>query len=377
MQRIVLMTVVVLLFTISCASQVTAPSNNPQTLGSESPAPLTEAEWKALASLEPIDTHTHVAKGDPSFYVMLDRLHMHIVDILLFDDHDRYRSSLQPQLQDALRVVGESRNHAVFCTTFNPFEFGRSGFPQSAIRALTQAFDQGAVAVKIWKNIGMELKDQGGRYVMPDDPVFEPIYTEIARRNKTLIAHVAEPDISWQQPDPNALDYSYYEQNPVWYMYRHPEVPPKKQILDARDHLLAQNPKLRVVGAHLGSMEDNLQVLAEHLDRFPNFAVDTAARVPHLMVQPRDKVRAFILKYQDRILYATDLEYLRDETPKDVMPEWEGQYALDWRYFATSDSFEYSNHKIQGLELPKPVLRKLYHDNAVHWIPGILRNQPQ
>ena len=71
---------------------------------------------------------------------MLDRLHMHIVDILLFDDHDRYRSSLQPQLQDALRVVGESRNHAVFCTTFNPFEFGRSGFPQSAIRALTQAF---------------------------------------------------------------------------------------------------------------------------------------------------------------------------------------------------------------------------------------------
>jgi hypothetical protein len=27
--------------------------------------------------------------------------------------------------------------------------------------------------------------------------------------------------------------------------------------------------------------------------------------------------------------------------------------------------------EIQGLNLPEPVLRRIYHDNAVHWIPGI------
>lgn len=84
-------------------------------------------------------------------------------------------------------------------------------------------------------------------------------------------------------------------------MYGKPGVPSKQQILDARDYILVRNPKLRVVGAHLGSLEDNLGQLANHFDRYPNFAVDTAARVIHLAVMPRYEGRAFILKYQDRI----------------------------------------------------------------------------
>jgi predicted TIM-barrel fold metal-dependent hydrolase len=108
-----------------------------------------------------------------------------------------------------------------------------------------------------------------------------------------------------------------------------------------------------------------------HLDAYPNFAVDTAARVVHLVVQPSDKVRGFLLKYQDRILYGTDLEFLKDAAPQDAVKEWETQYAMDWRYFATKDVFEYSGHKVEGLGLPQAVLRKLYHANAVHWIPGI------
>lgn len=62
------------------------------------------------------------------------------------------------------------------------------------------------------------------------------------------------------------------------------------------------NPDLRVVGAHLGSMENEVDEIEAHLQRYPNFAVDTAARVLSLVIQPRDKVRAFILKNQDRIL---------------------------------------------------------------------------
>ena len=52
--------------------------------------------------------------------------------------------------------------------------------------------------------------------------------------------------------------------------------------------------------------------MARRFDRYPNFAVDTAARVPYFMMQPRDKVRAFLIKYQDRILYGTDLEGMPD-----------------------------------------------------------------
>jgi hypothetical protein len=89
-------------------------------------APTKTSELHALASLEPIDTHTHVAKGDASFYAMLDRLHMHILDILLVDDDDSYRRAMEPQLEDALRVVRESHGHAALCTSFNPFQFGQA-----------------------------------------------------------------------------------------------------------------------------------------------------------------------------------------------------------------------------------------------------------
>lgn len=334
--------------------------------------PGSDPGLRALAAIEPIDTHTHVAKGDPSFYAMLARLHMHILDILLVDDQEAYRKDLNTQRRDAASVIQASHGHAALCTSFDPFQFDKADFAESAIHGLNEDFVHGAVAVKIWKNIGMELKDKNGRYVLADDPKFETIYRDIQEHDRTLIAHQAEPDEAWQAPNPNGLDYSYYKENPFWYMYNKPDAPRKQQILDARDHLLAENPKLRVVGAHLGSMEDNLEGLGERFDRYPNFAVDTAARVVHLVVMPTDLVRNFVLKYQDRIVYGTDLGFSKDSSPPEVIKEWEGQYAQDWRYFATRDKFDYEGHPTQGLGLPPSVLRKLYHDNAVRWFPGII-----
>jgi predicted TIM-barrel fold metal-dependent hydrolase len=341
--------------------------------GQSSPEASAKSEAKGLATLEPIDTHAHVmTKGDPAFFAMLDQLHMHVLDILLVDDHDDYRKDLKTELEDAWALIPASHGHAALCTTFDPFQFNNSDFSAAAIRDLNRDFASGAIAVKIWKNIGMELKDKDGHYVFADDPRLEPIYQDIQKHNRTLIAHQAEPDEAWQAPNPNGLDYPYYKDHPIWYMYTKPDAPKKKEILDARDRLLAKNPKLRVVGAHLGSMEEDLEGLGERFDRYPNFAVDTAARVVHLVVKPSDKVRTFIVKYQDRIVYGTDLEVAKDENVQDTIKEWEDQYARDWRYFATRDNFEYEGHKTQGLGLPPAVLRKLYHANAVHWFPGVL-----
>jgi predicted TIM-barrel fold metal-dependent hydrolase len=332
-----------------------------------------QASLEGLAALEPIDSHAHVmTKGDPAFFAMLDQLHMHVVDILLVDDHHDYRKDLKTELEDAWALIPASHGHAALCTTFDPFQFNNSDFSAAAIRDLDRDFASGAIAVKIWKNIGMELKDKDGHYVFADDPRFEPIYQDIQKHNRTLIAHQAEPDEAWQPFNPKGLDSSYYKENPIWYMYPKPDAPKKKEILDARDRLLAKNPKLRVVGAHLGSMEEDLEGLGERFERYPNFAVDTAARVVHFAVKPSDKVRAFILKYQDRIVYGTDLEVAKDENVQDAIKEWVDQYARDWRYFATRDKFEYDGHQTQGLGLPPAVLRKLYHANAVHWFPGIL-----
>ncbi len=353
----------------------TVASNGAAAQGVQNHPPwLSGARFAEFTSIEPIDTHTHVFQTGPAFLGMLERLHMHVLDILVVNDTNPYRSSTEPQKQDALKFVVSSMGHAQLCTTFNPFQFNNANFPKEAIDALNQDFARGAVAVKIWKNVGMELKNASGQYVMPDDPLFEPIYEDIAAHHKTLIAHLAEPDAAWGSQDPTAPYAEYYKANPEWDMTKRPGAPPKKAILQARDHFLAMNPDLRVVGAHLGSMEDHLDQIDTCLRLYPNFAVDTAARVLSLIIQPRDKVQAFILKYQDRILYGTDLGFYPGRSDKAASQEWEKQYALDWRYFATDDTFEYDGHKVEGLNLPHSVLKKLYHDNAVHWIPGIDAN---
>ena len=324
----------------------------------------------SFAAMQPIDTHVHVFKTDPAFIALLHRLHLHVLDIEVADNQ-RIFGDLKAEMALAEKFTGENPRHASLCVTFDPFRFNNQDFASSTVSELQKEFANGAVAVKIWKNIGMELKTPDGRYVMPDDPKFEPIYQAIASANKILIAHMAEPWSCWEPPNPKSPDYDYYQENPEWYMYRHPDHPRKETILAARDHLLAIHPNLRVVGAHLGSMETDTDEIAKRFDLYPNFAVDTAARMEYLMIQPREKVRDFLIKYQDRVLYGTDLGFETKDSGPDILKEWQETYARDWKFLATGETFEYHGHQVQGLNLPAPVLRKIYRENALKWIPGV------
>jgi predicted TIM-barrel fold metal-dependent hydrolase len=325
-----------------------------------------------FARISPIDAHVHVFAETPALTAFLSRYHLHLLDILVVDNRDPFFKDFPSQLQKANSVVQGNPGRAALCTTFDPYDFEKPDFAQRVIGQLNENFAAGAVAVKIYKTIGMQIQKKSGAYLMPDDPVFAPIYQNIAAHHRTVLAHLAEPTSAWLPPDPTSPDYNYYKSHPEEYAYAHPTWPSKETILAARDHLLKENPNLRVVGAHLGSMERNVDDIAKRFDQYPNFAVDTAARVPYLMLQPREHVRDFLIKYQTRVLYATDLDMMPEADTAKVLEAWTVNYERDWKYFSTSETIEYMGHTITGLALPAPVLRKLYHDNAVQWFPGIL-----
>lgn len=331
----------------------------------------TEEALTAFSAMQPIDVHVHVFKTDPAFQSMLERLHLKVLNILVMDDTLPYRKQLEPQITDALALVRSSKGHVAWCTTFDPYKFADPSFGNDAIKQIDRDFARGAVAVKIWKNIGMEIKDRNGKFIMADDPKFEPIYKDIASHGKTLMVHLAEPDVAWGPPDAADPSWSYYKENPQWYHYNEAGFPSKQEILRARDHVLAENPDLRVVGVHLGSMEKDLDAIAMHFDRYPNFAIDTAARMDYLMLAPREKVRSFFLKYQDRILYGTDLDLLATASVDESLKEWQSTYVRDWEFLATDETFDYSGKTVRGLNLPKPVLRQIYRANALRWIPSL------
>jgi predicted TIM-barrel fold metal-dependent hydrolase len=303
---------------------------------------------------------------------MLTELDLYVVTVCVVDKHKHHREEVAPQHTKAREVSHESSGRVVWCSTFDPEEWESAGFADRTIAWLDQTFKDGAIATKIYKSIGMELKSRSGQYILPDNPVFDPIFTALEARNKTLYTHLAEPDAAWQPLDPASPHYGYYKANPDWYMYLHPERPSKQAILAARDRLLERHRKLRVIGCHLGSMESNLDDIAERFERYPNFAIDTAGRIPDLMGQPRNRVRAFLIKYQDRVIYGTDLGFAPEEAPADAIRRWKAEYARDWQFLATKETLRYEDQPVQGLALPEPVLRKIYLDNALKWVPGVI-----
>ena len=341
-------------------------------LSSAESGPLPAIDLTGFSGLAPIDVHGHVFKNDPAFAAMLKRLNLRILDVCVVDKHDRGYEEAAPQNRTAREIMHSTSGRAAWCSTFDPQDFEKPGFASQSIKVLNDTFAEGAVAVKIYKSIGMEMKKHDGSYLMPDDPVFSPILADIAAHGRTVLAHIAEPTSSWRPLDPANPDYSYYKDNPDWFMYLHPDHPSKETILAARDHMLANNPRLRVIGCHLGSMEVDVNDIARRLDRYPNFAVDTAARVIYLMMQPPEKVRSFLTRYQDRVVYGTDLDLMAWSDTSTTLRHWQEEYLRDWKYFATDSLVEYNGKKYRGLKLPAPVLRKLYHENAAHWVPGIL-----
>jgi predicted TIM-barrel fold metal-dependent hydrolase len=101
--------------------------------------------------------------------------------------------------------------------------------------------------------------------------------------------------------------------------------------------------------------------------------VDTAARMEYLMMAPTEKVRAFLIKYQDRVLYGTDLDLLATADVQETMRDWESTYIRDWKFLATDETFEHERRTVHGLNLPPSVLEKIYRGNALHWIQGLRR----
>ncbi len=122
------------------------------------------------------------------------------------------------------------------------------------------------------------------------------MYAHLVSRRKPLLAHLAEPREAWLPLDPKSVHYGYYSQNPQWHLYGKPEYPSHARLMDARDHILSKHPGLVMIGAHIGSLEYDVDEVAKRLDTYPNFHVEVSARTRDLTRQPSAKVRAFFLE---------------------------------------------------------------------------------
>jgi predicted TIM-barrel fold metal-dependent hydrolase len=319
-------------------------------------------------SILKIDVHSHVFEDVPALNELFRRINVRTINVCVpgGDGH------LQEMHRIAVELYRKHPELYPFTATFDVLGRDQPGYPDKVNAWLDEQLRQGAVAVKIWKEVGIEIKNRDGKFILPDDPLFDPIYAHLAKRGKPLHAHLAEPIDAWLPLDPNSSHYNYYSQNPQWHLHGKPEYPGHAAIIAARDNIMKKHPTLVVVGAHLGSLEHDLDGIAQRLERYPNFHIEVAARTRNLTRHPSDKVRALFLKYPDRIMYGVDATwkpFVRPQPPTEQQRQghvkaMEVRYKSDFDYYAGKGEVTYNGRKTEALNLPRSVLEKFYHGNA-------------
>jgi len=227
---------------------------------------------------------------------------------------------------------------------------------------LTDARARGVSGLKIFKDLGLTVKDRSGRIVPVDDPRLDPIWAKAGELGMPVLIHSADPIAFFQPVDQFNERWMQLKRHPDWSFYG-PQFPRREEVLAQRNRVIKRHPRTTFIGAHIAEYSEDLRSAAALLDQCPNLYVDISGRVSELGRQPYS-ARRFLMWYQDRVLFGTDRYPGRADQPR---------HRIYYRFLETADEyFDYYDHpfppsgdwKIYGVFLPDEVLKKIYHDNA-------------
>lgn len=323
-----------------------------------------------FAKVAKTDAHFHIYSSQNNSMEQALKDNFSLLAINTFSEDCERVVDVQKQSAELLKnYPGDFAYTATFCLD----GWDEPAWVENTIVWLDGCIGEGAIAVKVWKNIGMEFRDRDSILIMIDDPKFDPIFKYLAEKGIPLVGHLGEPKNCWLPLEEMTTknDSGYFSRNPQYHMFLHPEFPSYDEQMAARDRMLDKNPGLFFIGCHLASLEWSVDELGKWLDKFPNAAVDMAARMGQLFYQTREnpeKVRDFFVKYQDRILYGTDI-IDRGQEKESFQNRMHETWLKDWEYLVTENTMTSSliDGEFNGLKLPKEVVDKIYKINAEKW----------
>ncbi|MBN2289589.1 MAG: amidohydrolase [Candidatus Glassbacteria bacterium] len=256
-----------------------------------------------------------------------------------------------------LQAVSRDRFLVFFSPDFSGID--EPDFGAREAKKLEEAVRLGARGLKIFKSLGLTLRDKSGKLVPVDDPRIDPVWAKCAELGIPVMIHVSDPKAFFTAVDRYNERYDELGAHPDW-AFCGDEFPSKEEILAQRNRVFARHPGTVFIGAHMGTLPEELHRVGMWLDAYPNFCVDIDARIAELGRQPYT-ARRFMIRYQDRVMFGTD-------SPPNVE-----LYRIYYRFLETDDEyFDYSaglfnqgRWGIYGLYLPDEVLEKIYNRNAL------------
>ena len=259
-------------------------------------------------------------------------------------------------------------NRFIMFAVLNLHQFNKPDFMKNQLELFDKMVDKGARGLKVYKSLGLEIREPSGKLVPIDDPRLDPIWNKAGEFKIPVLMHSTDPTPFFTPVDRFNERFEELNEFPEWSFYG-PQFPPKDALMEQRENLLKKHPGTIFIFAHMGDNPENLEYLGGLLDRYENLYVDISSRVPELGRQPFT-ARKFFIKYQDRILFGTDGGYALD---KNGLWPAERYFRTYFEFLETTNEyFEYplwginkqGRWRAYGIDLPDQVLKKIYHVNA-------------
>ena len=236
------------------------------------------------------------------------------------------------------------------------------GWPDETLKLMDEAVKQGVKGLKVYKELGLNDKDNDGNRIAVDDPRLDPIWAKCGELGIPILIHSGEPISFWNPKDKYNERWLELKQYPG--RYRSPEkYPTFEEVMAEQHNVFRKHPNTKFINAHLGWFGNDLDRLGKLLDEMPNVYTELGAVLAELGRQPRF-ARAWLIRYQDRVMMGKDIYKLEE-------------YYTYFRVLETDDEYfdyyrkRHAHWKMYGLDLPDSVLRKVYYENALKVIPGI------
>lgn len=260
-----------------------------------------------------------------------------------------------------IKKQGVSNRFGVFVNIdFNKID--DEDFATTNVQIIKDAVRQGVIGLKVYKNLGLNLKDNSGERVKVDDKRLNPIWEICGKLNIPVLIHSGEPSPFFEHIDKYNERFLHARQKPQSFR-NSDEYPSFDEVMQEQHNMFKNNPNTTFINAHLGWYGNDLDKMSAQLDSLPNVYTEIGAVIAELGRQPI-RARKFFVEYQDRILFGKDT-YKKNE------------FNVYFRILETSDEYfdyyrkRHAHWKMYGLNLPDSILKKVYYKNAIKLFPNI------